>query len=254
MENEKKEIKKRKHNKLVAISNCVSLGIIITIGTTLLVSKKITDKRFENVNKDLFRKTIFNVPAVLPVKNGKVNLNIRDCFSQDEVDEIVEAIEDLDIEAKGIDFGVSFEDKDIKKSINIKSYDYIKNDDIRMETLGYTDFFVNNYTAKIVYPINLYINTEDIEFYGADFNTVVRHELLHCFGFADLYADKYEDNIMYYGESGYYKPLAEEELEALNTVYTPKRTGLVQVEKPTKIIYKRDNENLELEELETENK
>ena len=216
----------------------VNMSVITTAGATFITSKETNEKVFSDVNTQLFQKTNFNVPVFLPIKNGVVNLNIVDCFNEKQLSKIKAGIEKLDFDAKGIEFNVTFSDDNIKKAINIRSFDGVNDDYRRENTYAYAEVNRNNYTARISYPLTIYMNTEEIEYYRADYNSIIRHELMHCLGFTDLSNKSvYGDYLMYSCGSTYYKDLASDEYDALNKVYSPERTGLVKVEKPTDIKY-----------------
>lgn len=242
--------KNKKKHKFDVGDLALTISIVLSVGavSSTIISKKVAMKNFEGVNTELFQKTTFDVPVVLPIKNGVVNLNIIDCFTDTQLQEIKAGIEKLDFDAKGIEFNVSYTDEDVEKSINIKSYDFIDPSEKEL-SFGYADIYKNNFTAKLCYPLTVYLNTEKIEYYGVNLNNVVRHELMHCLGFTDLRDhSKYKDYLMLHTDLGYFKELTQDEYDALNKIYSPEKTGLVTVEKPTEIRY-HYNEDVDTKKL-----
>lgn len=209
----------------------LSLTYLGTLGGLTINSSVKAQERFEKVNEDLFFKNFLNIPNVLPIKNGTVNLNIKNCFSEENLNKIVEGIDELDDIAKGINFNKTFEENDVKKAINIKSFAEGKPDDATDLSVGCARFRVSTYTAQITYPIEIHLDLDRIY----DLKKVVQHELLHCLGFTDLYDEQYSNNIMYFRD-GPDKQLSAEEIKTLNEVYSPERTGLVEVKKPTRLV------------------
>lgn len=231
----------------------ISLSVGLTTGGTVFASNQIAKSKFNEINTQLIEKNMFDTPAVLPVKNGVVNLNILNCFTDNQLQEIKAGIEKLDFDAKGLEFNVSFSQADAKKSINIKSYDSITDYYQINNTYAHVDLMISSFSSRILYPINLYVNTKKIEEYGADYNTIIRHELMHCLGFTDLQDyNKYKDYVMFYTYLGHSKELSSEEYEVLNSIYSPEKTGLVKVQKPSDIIYNYSKDNIN-DDLENEN-
>ncbi len=216
----------------------LTYSILITLCANIIGSKAECSKRFEGVNQELFVNNAFNIPVTLPISNGTVNLNIKKCFNREQLNQILKGISELDDVAKGIDFTVSFSDRDMNKSINIKSYTDIRDQSIVDDSYGFANIRANAFSGKITYPVNLYLNTKDIDSNSKNCSSIIKHELMHCLGFTDLIDDEYMDYLMYYTDCGN-KDLSFNEKVALNTVYSPKNTGYAKIKKPVKVNYQK---------------
>lgn len=217
-------------------------SVLITLCANIMGAKAVNIKRFENIDQELFVSNAFNIPATLPVSNGTVNINITKCFNKEQLSQIIKGISELDDVAEGIDFTLSFSDRDMNKSINIKSYADVADKDIIDETYGFVNVKSNAFSNVISYPIILRLNTSAIDDDQVDCSAIIKHELLHCLGFVDLVGYEYQDYLMHYAECGN-NELSKPELRALNSVYSPKYTGYARLKKPVKIDYRKIQES-----------
>lgn len=232
-----------------ALNVILGLEITVVIGVIAggVAGKIVADNRFQGVDESRFIKTIFNIPAHLPISNGEVHLNILDEFSEEEKMQLVEGIRSLDEDASGFNYKITFDNNEITKGINIRTKKHVESNDA-YQVIADTSLRMGFLSATIKYPMSISFDMENVQKYKANISTVVKHELLHTLGFADLREDKDRHELMYYccGED---LSLTDEEKKTLNTVYSPARTGLYQVDYPTSI---KVVENKKVEEAEEE--
>ena len=225
--------KKKKADKIkFRISLTVSLLAVAGAGGYVYNNANQKQERFIGVDTERFSKTIFNVPQTLPIENGTVKINIKNVFSEAQLEKIKQGIEELDNVAEGINYEVHFNEDNFKKGITIDTYSKSDYTSRQSKFAAYQIHKLNQFKAEIQYPITIKLNpvyaTDD---YNIDM--VIKHELLHTLGFKDL-TDTY-DALMYYANTG--NDLTKKEAKYLNTVYAPKYTNLVETELPTKIEY-----------------
>lgn len=118
----------------------------------------------------------------------------------------------------------SFNEKDVKKAINISSFKPGE----KSEKFGIACATKkeNQFTAEITYPITIKFDTYLMKKNHYDYNYIIKHELLHTLGLKDLTGSKNKKNIMYGTYSTKNPTLNSEQIEALRKVYDPYRTGV----------------------------
>ncbi len=225
------------------------LGLSTVYCVTAVVTLSIVDfdsvkqmpqipQRFKGVDKSLFVQNSLGMPYMLPIKNGVVELNILNQFTDKQQKEIKTGIMELDDLAKGFNYSVTESRTHKEKAINIEMLPYISD-----ETIATATYATRTIGTAINYPITISFSEKLIDKFSIDITQVIKHELLHTLGFKDLYDEEDKDHVMFYQETGC--GLNDEEIESLNTVYDAKYTGLYKTEKPTSIsyVYKDETEN-----------
>ncbi len=200
------------------------------LGGTTVKSGIEANDRFSGLDTSLMNKTLFQTPVCLDTKDGEVLINIKDAFTDYQKKQIVDGITKLDDILDGINYTVTFEDKDVKKAINITT----AKTGIDKNALAETSVHINSYTAKITYPMTIVVNDENLHLFPRALTRVIQHELLHTLGFTDLYDSNHYGYMMYYSntQTDKYSP---EELAILNQVYSKDYTGLKE-SRPTTVI------------------
>jgi len=118
--------------------------------------------------------------------------------------------------------------ENVKNYIEVKSVEEIIGSSYN--TIGQASINYNYYTAEIVFPITITVESKYANIYGMDehgntgsaMQNIFEHELLHTCGLKDLTDDKYRNNsIMYYDLSG--QPVSWQPLDEQNVsqVYKP---------------------------------
>lgn len=196
------------------ITEAIAISVAI-LGSVTLVGGIKNGKMFDGIDKDRFLKTAFNVPMYLPVKNNVVKLNILDDFPTEQQQEIVKGIKKLDNYIDGFDYDISFNDKELKKHINIRAFR--QNESNLENALAKTEYRFNTFTAQIKYPLTIRFDKGEL-YSSVDISAVIQHELMHTLGFTDLYDEQYKDSLMYYSYNDNLEP-NQEEKQILKKLY-----------------------------------
>lgn len=243
MENKKKTRK---------IANRIACGITITliasVGATAGTTAVKRGNALSGVDKRYLTRTIFNVPVMLPVSNGTVKLNIDPMFTDEQKAQLVKGINELDNLIDGFDYTITFDEKADKKAINIRSF--VENEKSKNEGIAVTTASINQWTAKIKYPITIRFDTDLIEEKKMNYDYIIKHELLHTLGLKDVTYVKDIGNLMYAYYEKYNQNLNGEQIKALDSLYGVNKDAVVQLELPTTVEYYNNNqvENFSVEE------
>ncbi len=150
-----------------------------------------------------FQKTEYDVVTKMIIKDPiSVIIDEMDDVSKKH---IIDAINSLDDISQNINYNIydsqNYKNSNDVKCIKIKLVDKCK----EPSAAGQTIYAADNYTGKIMLPIEIQINEQFKDEYFDDertdsvLTTIVKHELLHTLGFIDLYdADEKDKSIMYY--------------------------------------------------------
>ena len=224
MEETKKTKKEKKGKGLAAALYGVAITLVLQTTITTGRTASVRNERFNGVDSSYFQKTIFNVPLILPVTDGNVNLNIDPAFSEYEKQELVKGIREIDDMIDGFVYTISFNDGTLKKGINIRAFK--ENEKNKSNGIACATIKANQWKAEITYPVTIKFDTDMMEKENFSYDTVIKHELLHTLGLEDLSDSKYSDNLMYYAYSTSKPKLNEEQIKALKVVYSPEKTGV----------------------------
>ena len=185
---------------------------------------------------------------MLPVSNGTVKLNIDPMFTDEQKAQLVKGINELDNLIDGFDYTITFDEKADKKAINIRSF--VENEKSKNEGIAVTTASINQWTAKIKYPITIRFDTDLIEEKKMNYDYIIKHELLHTLGLKDVTYVKDIGNLMYAYYEKYNQNLNNEQIKALDSLYGVNKDAVVQLELPTTVEYYNNNqvENFSVEE------
>lgn len=216
---------KKQNEKINKIKKIKYIISIILSGTALAVVPgyngiKLYD--FRNVDKTLLAKNFMGVPYTITQPKEKINVLIKDNFTVAEQEEIKTAINELDLNAKGLMFNYENVTEIGSKKITIEknnSYvDLVTGDDA--DTIGYTSYNLQPLTAKILYPISININPNYLNYYDINLESIIKHELLHTLGFKDIYDEKMAGKtIMMWTTDLASKDYSQEDINTLNELY-----------------------------------
>lgn len=192
-------------------------------------------KLFDDWQSQVDRKNYGDMYDLMLKSNGRVvtlekydepiTVSLAQNFSENEKKQIVNAIESLDAISPSLNYTILENDKySIMADINIdKGKDAIAEHALAQTYMRY------NSKAKITYPISITLDEEFSNCFGnytlLEDNLlcrVMKHEMMHTLGFADLYDEKHFDkSIMWYsiGNAGVVKDYTERDKYCINKIY-----------------------------------
>lgn len=198
----------------VTLSICVGAPLSLYLGVAYANQRQkaivSSEKQQYGELYDYMLTTQAGRPLTAPISNKALKV-VTNNFSDAEKQEIVDAIDRLDNIIDNVNYEIL--DSDGK---NIYADIYIYNDadnNINQQsvgdvhTLGVTHFTYDERTAKINYPLTITIDSNCSKYYDSTgvslLNYVVKHEMMHTLGFADLYDEKYYNkSVMWHAVEG----------------------------------------------------
>lgn len=175
------------------------------------------DKIFENIDESRFLKNNKGQAIYLPINKKGIDVVIDNNFTNEQKETIADAIKYCDDKFENIEYNIYLNNtKSTKNCIKINKGLLDKG------VLG--EATINTSGYKIVYPITITVDRND---YKNDYNLdgIVKHELLHTLGLADMYDQKYiDESIMYYTATGI-DNLTDSDVQIINTLYANKYTN-----------------------------
>lgn len=199
------------------------------------INNNIPDSYFKNINRYL-RKTVDGKPILADVENP-IGIVIQNA-SQEDKQKIVSTIDQMNGFCPNLDFTLTDGNNlKIQNKINIYTdYDTKLLDDRDLAGLCISSY--DSDTAKIVYPVNIYINSAVYDYknaYGENiFTQVLKHELLHSLGFEDMSLDMYKNKtIMYEGVQKYVDDFTKLDIYNIKQLYDKKD---IVTQRPKKIV------------------
>lgn len=240
--------------KKILPAGAVGLGtLLIVLNVSFIANsgffkqyKVKNDPKFDGITEYL-KHSDFDVPLTFPVdKNTPITIAVNN-FSEADQLKVFEAIDSFDKISENINFQISDgTNVSISSQINIYGNSTADVFGENPRHLGCTSFTYNAYTGEISYPVNIYVKPLDDYSFVTEYTLpyIIKHELMHGFGFEDLYDQKYENQSIMYHEMNYntnindYTDLDKANIQQL---YDNKK---IQVKRPTQfqIIYKKPEE------------
>ena len=227
MSKEKKT--KSKFNKAVAMANIVSYTILIGLGGSIGINALVANSRCKGVDNKLVMRTDFGVPIIANLGFDKtVDIVVDETFNKTQKASIKEAIEELDVDLKGVRYNILLNDEKAgKECINITKSN---SDDFNKNAFARTDMNINNYFGTVLYPVQITIfsdvynaNYSDPDFNKEAISGIVKHEMLHTLGFSDVYDNEYQNKTIMYGnldKNTTLYDLSQFDKDMVNSVYT----------------------------------
>lgn len=230
--NEKNDNKRLKNKNIDRLFNIILVGFSFYSFTNLTYSNIYSAVTTKNINKNLFNKNLFGNPYLLKIPNNTpLDVVIDENFSKEQKETIVKAIFTLDNKLEGVNYNIILNAQAHDKQCISVLKDKTKTEDY----LGVTYAKYPLFATFIKYPINIslnvdYINKEfkskidGLKTYDEYLGSIVKHEMLHTLGLADLYDDASYGKSIMYGYTGVnsLNDSSEEEYNILNTVYPTK--------------------------------
>lgn len=260
---------KNKKENLHDLKMILALSIVCPIGFCAgFLGARGAEKVISNINEqverqkygdmyDLMLKDSFGKTLTLENFKEPITVRIAENFSDNEKKQLVSAIDALDEISPNLNYKLlDDENYTITANINV-----VKSENLVNEAALAATHLDNNLMAKIVYPITIDIKKSFSDYYAKIDQSsddllchVMKHEMMHTLGFADLYDQKHFDkSIMWYSTENTHvvKDYTERDKACINKLYDDM---LVSVQHPSKMcftventpIYKHQNDELEL--------
>ena len=221
-------------------------------------------KKFEGIDDIMLKSKDDRILTLEKYKNP-ISVTISN-FNEKEKQDVIDAVNRLDEISDTLNYTIiENENYNLTANINI-SKGAVENED----AVGITEYHYNgNY--KITYPINIIINEKDFidtdtlpdflrpsveKLYEKKLGRVVKHELMHTLGFADLRSEEHKDQtLMWYNIEGYNEIYDYTERDIANIkklydnilvdVHYPKHMQYVYIDSSTKEQSTEENELLQ---------
>ena len=226
---------------LVTLTTTISASLVafsLIIGGVLESRQPTLAEQYPNAYEFVL-KSDFGKPLTLPLNENPIAV-VLEGFDVQARNQAAAAIEQLDQLSEAIDYVIlERDDARITQKITINGEDFF--DHSQTSALGVTHLRFNNYTGEIQYPISIGID-KACTFLKDDngksiLDHVIKHEMLHTLGFADMYEQEYQDKtIMYYALSADRDVTSFTELDALN-IQRLYDEQYIKVETPTHITF-----------------
>ncbi|MBE7082900.1 MAG: hypothetical protein E7378_04455 [Clostridiales bacterium] len=226
---------------LVTLTTTISASLVafsLIIGGVLESRQPTLAEQYPNAYEFVL-KSDFGKPLTLPLNENPIAV-VLEGFDVQARNQAAAAIEQLDQISEAIDYVIlDRDDAHITQKITIDGGEFF--DHSQTSALGVTYLRFNNHTGEIQYPINIEIDRactflQDSSGQGI-LDHVIKHEMLHTLGFADMYQDEYQDKtIMYYALSADRDVTSFTELDELN-IQRLYDEQYIKVETPTHIAF-----------------
>ena len=196
-------------------------------------------QKFEGI-EDLMYKTYFGHSVTADISDP-IKVAIQNNVSEEEKQYIIDALEQFNKIEPNIEY-ILLDSDNMHLSADIKLF---TNSDLLEYEYGRTIYKYDNLSAKMIYPLSIYIDADVIKMKDINNNPyyprIIKHELMHTLGFCDIPLNKYAgQTIMSYANTP--EDFTEMDITNLNKIYGDK---LVEVVKPTKTevsyIYKKED-------------
>lgn len=246
-------------NKLKTI-NKLNISLFIAISASMGINTASSYIKYANVDSIRYNKSVLGTPVAAQLGlDNSLDVVIDKNFSTEQKGYIEKAIKELDIDLKGVDYNILLDgNKTGDNCVNIFKSTVKPNDN---SALAETIVKHNIFMGYVVFPaqINVFMNTVDRSFgdrinYEDYMSAIIKHEMLHVLGFADIYDRDYLNQTIMYGEINNFTrlfDLSEEDVKMVNSVYKEKHRPQVSTQiyepiyiEPTPEQIKEDEESL----------
>lgn len=178
----------------------------------------------EQDDKDKFLIYGDGIMRTLPVGKDGVNVLVNNSFSKEQKQAIAEAIAELDDYLLNVDYNIYLDPSQAPdRCITFEEVDFPGT-----HTGEATTTCIKNY-PYFLYPIKISIDADKVTEQNGELNVelfkaVVKHEMLHTLGLADIYDEQYKTKTIMYHTFNSETPtdLTQADIDLLNSVYTSK--------------------------------
>lgn len=184
----------------------VAAGVMLAGVTSCFNSKQEELKAQEKFTgiSHLMSTSDYGTPLTLPIDESPIAVVLQN-FTEQEKQDAINAINRLDEISENVNYTIlEKDDFAIKQKITItnnvdleKMYPHLDH------SLGVTEYKIDHEKATIKYPIYISIDEDCKDIYDTEgvslMSYVLKHEMMHTLGFADMYSKDYLDKtVMYY--------------------------------------------------------
>lgn len=166
------------------------------------LEKKVEAAEKEPAAHEYMLKTPTGAVLNLPLNENPIAVVLQN-FSDEKKQIAIDAINELDNISKNIDY-VILDTDDARITQKIIIQNNVDLEELCGPTvLGVTHMLINTKSGEINYPVSIILDDNIQEIYDENGNSllehVLKHEMLHTLGFADLYDQKFQGKtIMFY--------------------------------------------------------
>ncbi|MGN1213233.1 MAG: hypothetical protein ACI4TZ_04255 [Christensenellales bacterium] len=229
MKGKDKKSKKLTFNKMIWTADAVVITLFVGLAGSVAVNRVVADNRVKGVDSQLVCRTDFGAPVYANLgKDKNLDVIIDESFNDTQKQNIKNAIEELDVDLKGVNYNILLDsDKAGKKCINITNQYYTDDSN----AIAFTEMDINNIYGNVIFPVQISIFSDkydsiydDPNFDKKYMSATVKHEMLHVLGFKDVYDSEYQNKTIMYGELNSRTKLfdlSQADKDMVNTVYKP---------------------------------
>lgn len=184
----------------------VAAGVMLAGVTSCVNSKQEAlraQEKFSGITH-LMSTSDYGTPLTLPIDENPIAVVLQN-FTEEERQDAINAINRLDEISENVNYTIlEKDDFSIKQKITItNNVDLEKTHPYLDKSLGVTEYKIDNEKATIKYPIYISIDEDCKDIYDTEgvslMSYVLKHEMMHTLGFADMYSKEYLDKtVMYY--------------------------------------------------------
>ncbi|MGN1221817.1 MAG: hypothetical protein ACI4TT_01120 [Christensenellales bacterium] len=238
-DNNLKENNKKGKKTINKIINALTVTFAIALPGSSAINAVVTNNKVKNVDSKLVMRTNFGIPVHANLNSNKtINVVIDENFNETQKQNIKEAIQELDVDLKGVNYNILLDgSKAGKKCVKITKENY---DEDNTDGLAVTDLRVNNLYGVVLFPVKISLFTDiyndmydDPNFDKENMSEIIKHEMLHVLGFNDVYDKEYQNKTIMYGaidKNTTLFDLSQADKDMVNTVYKPITQDAVKVE------------------------
>ncbi len=222
----KKFILKLAAGGAMVLGSMGALGYLVNKLGTAILTRPVDNSNFEKY-KDDFYQVNGNVVR-LPIGNEPIAVVLND-MNVKQKEQVVQAVNALDEISKNINYTLydGMDDYDNDNGLNYISISLVDDIEEQEGAGGVAKLRYNKFTAEIIYPIEIEIESQwsdaywDKEETKSLLTTITKHELMHTLGFKDLYDENDKQrSIMYYAtQSDTQQSYTQEDIEKIQYCY-----------------------------------
>ncbi|MGN1221816.1 MAG: hypothetical protein ACI4TT_01115, partial [Christensenellales bacterium] len=168
--------------KIIGTADALMLTAFIGLTGSAVINKSISNNRVKDIDNNLITRTDKGVPILVRLSKDKtLDVVIDESFNDEQKQNIKEAIQELDVDLKGVNYNILLNsDKAGKKCINITKGSFNENN---FHALAATTFAANKYFGNVIFPVKISISSDfynmiydDPNFDKENMSEIIKHE------------------------------------------------------------------------------